>query len=138
MTATFMVSATGHNPKSDSISYQWQKNGINLVNGGNLSGTTSNILNITGISDHDAAVYSVIVSNSTGSVTSSNAMLTVDDLPFIATQPLNQTVVVGGNATFNVSAYGAPPFIFQWYHNETPLGSLTTGNKFFVFHIDKY
>ena len=58
-TVTFLVSATGLNP----MGYQWQKNGTNLVNGGNISGATTNTLTITGISDSDAASYSVIVSN---------------------------------------------------------------------------
>ena len=111
------------------MSYQWQKNGTNLVDGGNISGATTNTLTITGISDSDAASYSVIVSNSYGSVTSSNATLTVNDLPFIATQPLSQTVGVGSNVTFTAAVYGAPPFVFQWYFNNSPIGSPTTGTN---------
>jgi hypothetical protein len=73
--------------------YQRQKNGTNLVDEGNISGTTTNILSITGISDSDAGSYSVIVSNSDGSVTSSNAVLMVDDFLFIASQPQSQCLV---------------------------------------------
>jgi len=82
MTVTFLVSATSLN----TISYQWQKNGTNLVNGGNISGAITNKLIITGISDSDAASYSVIVSNANFGVTSSNATLTVIDPPTLGLQ----------------------------------------------------
>ena len=122
-TVTFLVRATSFAP----MGYQWQKNGTNVVDGGSVSGGSTSTLIITNISDSDAASYSVIVSNPCGAVTSSNAVLTVNDLPFIASQPQSQTVGIGSNVTFNVTVYGAPPFVFQWYSNETPLGSPTTG-----------
>jgi uncharacterized repeat protein (TIGR03803 family) len=125
-TVTFFVSATGLAP----LVYQWQKNGTNLVNGGNISGATNSTLSITSVSDADAASYSAVVSDAYGSVTTSNAVLTVKDLPFIASQPRSQTVGLGSNVTFNVTVYGAPPFVFQWYFNGTPLGSLSTGTNF--------
>jgi uncharacterized repeat protein (TIGR03803 family) len=81
-TVTFLVSATDPNP----MSFQWQKNGTNLVHGGNISGATTNTLTITSISDGDAANYSVIVSNTSRSVTSSNATLTVIDPPMLGLQ----------------------------------------------------
>ena len=124
-TVTFLVSATS----PSHLSYQWQKNGTNLVNGGNISDATINTLTITGISDSDAAAYSVIVSNSNSSVTSSNATLTVNDSPFIATQPLSQTAGVGSYVTFTAATYGTPPFTFQWYYNDSPVGSPTSGTN---------
>ncbi len=72
-TVTFQVVASSPIP----LSYQWRKNGIKLVDGDNLSGTRTNLLTLTGISYNDAALYSVIVSNTNGSVISSNAVLTV-------------------------------------------------------------
>jgi uncharacterized repeat protein (TIGR03803 family) len=123
--ATSLVSATSPSP----ISFQWQKNSTNLVNGGNISGANTNALTITSIQDSDAASYSVIVSNSCGTVTSSNATLTVNDLPFIATQPLSQTIGVGSNVTFTATAYGAPPLVFQWYYSNSPVGSPTAGTN---------
>ena len=124
-TATF--TATAFSPES--LNYQWQKNGTNLVDGGNLSGTTNSTLTIANVSDADAAIYNLVVSDATGSVTTSNAVLTVNDLPFIATQPLSQTIVVGSNVTFTAKAYGAPPFVFQWYFNNSPVGSPTSGTN---------
>jgi hypothetical protein len=71
-TVTFLVSAGPAGPSP--LSYQWQMNWTNLVDSGNISGTASNALTITGISGNNTANYSVIVSNLAGSVTSSNAV----------------------------------------------------------------
>jgi uncharacterized repeat protein (TIGR03803 family) len=125
-TVTFLVRATGLDP----MVYQWQRNGTNLVDGSNISGATTNALTIMSISDSDAENYSVIVSNSYGGATSSDATLTVNVLPFIASQPQSQTVGVGSNVTFDITVHGAPPFVFQWYFNGTPLGSPATGTSF--------
>jgi hypothetical protein len=71
--ASFSVTATGSSP-----SFQWVKNGsINLVNGGNISGANTPTLTINNVQMADAGSYSVMVSNSAGSVTSSSATLTV-------------------------------------------------------------
>jgi PKD repeat protein len=70
--ATFAVVATG-----SPASYQWRKNGANLADGGNVSGSTGAILNLGNVSSNDAANYSVILNNSAGSVTSSVVTLTV-------------------------------------------------------------
>jgi len=120
-TVTFLVSATSLQP----LGYQWQKNGTNLVNGGNISGATTNTLAITGISDSDAAVYSVIVSNENFSVTN-YATLTVIDPPSITAQPSNLLVLPGTNAAFGVSLTGSAPFFrYQWQFNGTNLLNAT-------------
>ena len=124
-TATF--TATAFSPEV--LSYQWQKNGTNLTNGGNLSGTTNRTLTITSVSDADAASYSAVVSDAYASVTTSNAVLTVNDYLFIASQPQSQTVGLGSNVVFSVTVYGAPPFLFQWYFNETPVGLPSAGTN---------
>ena len=125
-TATF--TATAFSPES--LNYQWQKNGTSLIEGGRLSGTTNSTLTITSVSDADAASYSAVVSDAYASVTTSNAVLTVNDLPFIASQPQSQTVLAGSNVTFNVTVYGAPPFVFQWYFDGTAIGAPATGTTF--------
>ena len=70
-TATFTVVASG------ATGYQWKKNGVNLANGGSISGATSATLTITSAQLSDAAFYTVVVSNAGGSVTSSQAQLVV-------------------------------------------------------------
>jgi hypothetical protein len=71
---TFAVTAVGTAP----LSYHWQVNGTNLVNGGRIGGATNATLTITNAQTSDDGGYSVIVTNSAGSVTSAPpAVLTV-------------------------------------------------------------
>jgi hypothetical protein len=60
------------------ISYQWRRTGTNLIDGGRLSGTTNSFLSISGFQASDVGTYSVVISNQLGTVTSSNASLTLD------------------------------------------------------------
>ena len=63
--ATFSVIATG----APAPTYQWQKNGAAIA------GATGSSYTIAAVSVTDAASYTVIVTNSAGSVTSSAALL---------------------------------------------------------------
>ena len=72
-TASFSVAALG----ADSLSYQWQFNGTNLVDNVRVSGSRTNVLNIVGILMSDAGSYSVIVSNALGATNSQSARLDV-------------------------------------------------------------
>ena len=86
-------------------------------------GSKTATLTLFNVQDGDAAAYSVIVTNVVGSVTSPIATLTViaDVAPTITTQPTNQTVTVGGTASFSVVASGTPPLSYQWNFNGTNL-----------------
>jgi hypothetical protein len=66
--ATFSVSATGTNP----LNYQWRKNTVAISGATAASYTTP----ATTASDNNAS-YSVVVTNLAGSVTSSNAIITI-------------------------------------------------------------
>jgi hypothetical protein len=59
------------------LSYQWFWNGAVLSDGGAVSGSASPNLALNGVTDNNAGNYSVIVTNSYGSVTSVVATLTV-------------------------------------------------------------
>jgi uncharacterized repeat protein (TIGR03803 family) len=72
-TATFMVSAIGTRP----LSYQWVKDGMNLADGGNVSGANTATLTLANVQPNDAGNYAVVVANNFGSVTSFVAVLTV-------------------------------------------------------------
>ncbi len=60
-TLTLSVGVAGTSP-----SYQWQSNGVNLVNGGRISGATSSVLTIADAQVTDGAVYQLQSSNSFG------------------------------------------------------------------------
>ncbi len=72
-TASFSVEAAGSVP----LSYQWRRQGANLLNGPNVSGVATTNLVLTNVQLADAAGYTVVVTNAYGSVTSSVAQLTV-------------------------------------------------------------
>jgi hypothetical protein len=107
-TATFTVTATGTAP----LSYRWYFN-TNTA----LSGATNASFTLSSAQSTNAGTYSVIITNLAGSVTSSNATLTVLVPPSISSQPQSQTVGQGANANFSVTAGGTAPLSYQWYFN---------------------
>ncbi|MBI5775545.1 MAG: immunoglobulin domain-containing protein, partial [Verrucomicrobia bacterium] len=88
---TFSVYATG----SGGLGYQWQKNGTNLADGGNLSGATTGVLNLANVQPGDAGSYAVVVTNSGGSVTSAAATLIVTGANTAPTD-----IALGGTSVF--------------------------------------
>ena len=121
--AAFGVAATGIAP----LTYQWKKNGVAITGAISSSYTTPSTT-----SSDNGAMFSVIVSNSTGSATSASAMLTVNAAavaPSITTQPASQAVTAGQSATFSVTATGTAPLTYQWKRN----GSTLTGAKSFSY-----
>ena len=122
---TFSVSANGSAP----FNYQWRKNGSAIV------GATSATLNFANVQTADAGSYSVVVTNGAGSVTSTNATLTVDAVtiaPTIATQPTSQSATAGGSVTFSVSANGSAPFNYQWRKNGSAIVGATSATLNFA------
>jgi N-acetylmuramoyl-L-alanine amidase len=72
-TASFTIQAGGIPP----ISYQWQKDSVDLVDGGRVSGANTSNLQIQYVDTPDQGNYRCIVSNPNGSISSSTAVLTV-------------------------------------------------------------
>ena len=111
---TFSVTATG-----TAVSYQWKKNGTAI------SGATKASYTISSVQKNDAGSYTVTVTNSGGTVTSSAAVLTVKlKVPTITTQPTHLTVSKGSSATFTVKAKGTD-MSYQWYKDGNPISGAT-------------
>src|SRR2546421_30168 len=121
-TATFTVAATGTAP----LSYQWRKNGVAIA------GMTSSSYTIPAATTADnGAQFTVVLSNSVGSVTSSVAMLTVSAAsvaPSITTPPASQTVTAGQTASFSVAATGTAPLSYRWNRNGTTISGATSSS----------
>jgi hypothetical protein len=113
----FGATVTGQSP----LVYQWLFNGTNLPAGGNISGTTSNVLSIAAATTNNSGNYSLIVTNIYGSVTSRVAVLTVGFAPAFSAQPANLTILSGGNAVFSATVSGSTPLVYQWRKNGTNL-----------------
>ena len=114
---TFSATAGGQSP----LSYRWLFNGTNLPAGGNISGTTSNVLSITAAATSNSGNYSLIVTNNSGAATSSVAILIVGFAPAFSTQPTNLTILSGSNAIFSATVNGSAPLVYQWRENGTNL-----------------
>jgi hypothetical protein len=71
--AGFTVAAAGTGP----LSYQWRKNGTNLTDGGNISGSLTTNLNLAAVTLADAGNYDVVVSSPYAGTNSAVAVLTV-------------------------------------------------------------
>ena len=105
-TATFAVAGSGSAP----LSYQWHKNGVAV------SGATSAIYTtpVTATSD-SGSQFSVAVGNSSGSVTSNTATLTVNAMPILITvTPNTAKVVVGGIQQFASNVSGTSNIAVTW------------------------
>jgi sugar lactone lactonase YvrE len=87
---------------------------------------TSPSLTLASITTNNIGSYSVIISDSTGSVTSSVAALNL--LPYIAMQPSSQTVWQGLSASFTSVAGGSQPCSYQWSCNGTNLSGATNSS----------
>ena len=69
----FSVTATGTAP----LSYQWQKDGVNLTDGGRIKGASTSTLSITAVQKSDEGGYTCEVANTAGTVTSKPATLDI-------------------------------------------------------------
>jgi glucose/arabinose dehydrogenase len=113
---SFTVAASG----TPTPTYQWQVSigggpFTNLTNTAPYSGVTTTTLTITGATAGlSGNQYRAVATNSEGSATSNAAVLTVNTVPAITTQPANQTVNAGQTATFTVAASGTPTPTYQW------------------------
>ncbi len=117
-TVCFSVHAVGLPP----LIYQWRKNGTNLLDGSRTSGVTTSNLCVSFVQPSDAGVYSVVISNISGNVSSSNATLSVlTPPPAIITQPIGQSVRFGGSLLLSIQANGAQPLACQWFKDGIPL-----------------
>ncbi len=104
---TWSVEATG-----TGLSYQWQRDGTNLVEGvENFTGTTSTTLTNSAVTAADGVDgthgYACVISIGTCSVTSTMGSLTVNPLPTASVN--SATICAGGSATLTASSDASSP-----------------------------
>ncbi|MEP7165297.1 MAG: immunoglobulin domain-containing protein [Ferruginibacter sp.] len=108
---TLSVTATG-----PGLTYQWRKNGADI------SGATSLTYIIANVISSSAGTYTVIVSNTAGSVSSNPAYLNIS----VAVQPspAAQTIATGASDTLTISANNAGSY--QWRKNGADIAGATS------------
>ena len=124
--ATLSVSADSNFP----VTYQWR------LNDTPVEGATGADLLLSNVGVAHEGDYTVVASNSHGSVTSQVARLTVLVVPVIIQAPLSQSVVVGGSVTFSVQITGHPqPFTYQWRRGSTILTNMVSQDRVAFFTV---
>jgi hypothetical protein len=108
---TFSVVASG----TGTLSYLWRRNGQPF------GAPNASTLSFTNVAQAQAAVYSVVVSNTAGEATSDGALLVVGGLPVITVPPQSASVAAGTTVTFSVTVEGPGPYSYIWERNEGPL-----------------
>jgi hypothetical protein len=108
---------------SNATGYQWRKDGVDIP------GATSASYTINNVSAANAGNYTVVVSGNTPCppVTSNIAALTLKPATAITTQPVSQSICIGGSVTFNVSATGNN-LSYQWKKNGTDITGATSSS----------
>lgn len=106
--ANFTVNVTG-----SGINYQWQKNGVNLVEGARIIGTQSSSLSVSQVDGSDIGSYVCIITGSCSTISTNPATLSVDTFLAIITQPKNVETCLNNNVFFTVTATGNN-LSFQW------------------------
>ena len=109
---TFSVEADGSN-----LTYQWYKDGEAISGATNTSYTAN-------ASAAKEGNYKVIVSGDCDDVTSDEVALTVNDKTAITTQPADDEVCEGDDATFSVDADGTN-LTYKWYKDGTEISGET-------------
>lgn len=110
--ATFSVTVSN----TAGLTYQWQHATTNLVNGGNISGADQSTLTVTNVSATDAGHYRVLISNSSGSVYSADATLTLQTLNFFPVIALTGTL--GDTYEIDYATALAPTTWIPWSTNK--------------------
>jgi hypothetical protein len=97
------VSATG----GTTLHYQWRKDGVNLSNGGNVSGATTATLTLANLAIADSGSYDVVINDNNGTLTSGAAtlsVLTADQAANALSNPGFETGSFSSWSTFNGNA----------------------------------
>jgi hypothetical protein len=109
--------------KGKAPAYQWRRNGADVQGATSSSYTTP----ATAAGD-SGATFSVLVTSGSRTLTSRNALLTVNVPPAITAQPVNATVMAGQTAAFTVVATGSGTLAYQWRRNGTSIGGATSSS----------
>lgn len=101
---------------TDPIALQW------FFNGNPIPGATGAVLNLAHVQASSAGFYQWQGSNTLGHAISPEAQLTVlASAPFFIQQPVDTSILAGGNVTLSASLGGSEPMVLRWLHEGTPV-----------------
>ncbi|HYE32574.1 MAG TPA: immunoglobulin domain-containing protein, partial [Methylomirabilota bacterium] len=94
-----------------SITYQWRRNGAELVN------ETNSTLVLANATSALAGLYDLVARNDLSASTSAVARVTIAERPRLQPLPFESIVAVGSDFTLNAAATGLQPMTYQWALN---------------------
>ncbi len=112
---SFSVGVSGTGP----FTYLWRKNSVPI------NGADGSSLQLGAVSEANEGSYDVIVTNVVGPVTSTAAVLSVNDPVTIVTPPQSAARSPGESVTFSVAVSGTGPFEYVWRRNQQPIPNAT-------------
>jgi hypothetical protein len=109
------ASANGSYP----VTYQWRKDGVAIA------GAVSSSFYKSSVTANDAGNYSVVATNSVGSLTSPATVVSVTtaQLPIITYHPQSLAAYPGDSVSLSVNATGTGPLSFVWKKNGTTVAN---------------
>ena len=121
--ASFSITASGTAP----LNFQWNRNGVAIA------GATGANYILASAQLSDAGSYTVVVTNSVGTVTSSAVTLTVTaTAPTILSQPVSSVFNAGSGVQLSVVASGTAPLSYQWRKAGAPIAGATNATLSFA------
>lgn len=122
-TITLTVAATGE----PAPSFRWRKDGQDLADGPNLSGSGTATLQIASAQSGDEGSYDVFIENTHGDATGTAVQVSLGAAPTLTMELTgqSQTVCEGSPATFMVAATGSPTPTFEWKLNDAVIPGQT-------------
>ena len=122
-TVSFRADAVSATATTSPFRYQWRFNSVAIP------GATNASLILPSVQTGSAGIYTVIVSNASQLVISSNAVLAVTNAaPAILSQPADKLVPLGENSSLSVLAVGSLPSWYQWRKNGTNIPGATNAS----------
>ncbi len=100
---------------SDSVEYQWKKNGVAMP------GETNMVLELPSISVDDQGAYSCELTNAYGLLESNAAFLITTTAPEILIEPSSGWTGKGFKTKIGMLASGSEPLNVQWYKDDVPI-----------------
>ncbi len=111
--ASFSIVAAG----TGDLSYQWNRDGEPLFDGGSVTGAETATLQIDPVDVNHAGQYTCEITDACGTIESQSAVLGVDTLLQVSEGPADQSACPGDTVVFGVTATGTDS-AYQWQYDD--------------------
>jgi len=110
--APYTFSASGSGSPRPTV--QWQRSDDGGLTFSDVAGANSTSYTATAVPGDDGAEFRAVFTSTSGTATTTAALLSVTQAPSVTTAPLAATVAAGATYTFTAAASGNPVPTVQW------------------------